>query len=66
MINSNKNFQNCYWFQTDVLCSILCNIASFYDIVHISTTDWVLFLDIHMQICVPQNIDLICGLVLIF
>ena len=23
-------------------------------------------LDKHMQICVPQNIDLICGLVLIF
>ena len=24
------------------------------------------YLDIHMQICIPQNIDLICGLVLIF
>ena len=34
--------------------------------VHISAFDWVLVLDIHMQICVPQNIDLICGLVLVF
>ena len=34
--------------------------------VHISAIDWVLVLDIHMQICVPQNIDLICGLVLVF
>ena len=33
--------------------------------MHISTIDRVLFLDIHMQICVPQNIDLICGLALI-
>ena len=42
------------------------HIASLYDIVHIWTIDRVLILDIHMQICVPQNIDLICGLVLIF
>ena len=28
--------------------------------------DWVYFLDMHMQICVPPNIDLICWLVLIF
>ena len=28
--------------------------------------DCVLFLDIHTQICVPQNINLICGFVLIF
>ena len=37
-----------------------------YDIVLILRIDWVLFLDIHMQICVPPNTDLICGLVLIF
>ena len=30
------------------------------------TTDWNLFFDLHMQICVPPNIDLICGLVSIF
>ena len=29
--------------------------------------NWLcLFLDIHMQICVPPNIDLFCGLILIF
>ena len=38
----------------------------FYDIGLFLTIDWVLVLDIHMQICVPPNIDLICGLVLIF
>ena len=37
-----------------------------YDIVHIWTIHWVLVLDIHMQISVPQNIDLFCGLVLMF
>ena len=42
------------------------HIASFYDIAHLWTTDCVLFLDIHMQFCVPPNIDLFCGLVLIF
>ena len=50
----------------DALYSIWSHIASFYDIVHIWTIYWVLFFDIHMQICVPPNIDLICGLVLIF
>ena len=50
----------------DVAGSIESHIASFYDIVHIWTIDWVLFLDIHMQICVPPNIDIICGSVLIF
>ena len=40
-----------------------CNI---YEIVHLLTINWVLFLDIHIQICVPPNIDLILGLVLIF
>ena len=50
----------------DVLCSNNSHIASVNDIVHLWTIDWVLFLDIHMQICVPPNIDLICGLVLIF
>ena len=49
----------------DALYSIESRIASFYDIVHIRTIDWVLFLDLHIQICVPPNIDLICGLVLI-
>ena len=34
----------------------------FYDIVHLLT----IFLDMHMQICVPTNNDLICGLVLVF
>ena len=44
----------------------LNHIASFYDIVHLWTIDWELSLDIYMQICVPPNIDLICGLVSIF
>ena len=44
----------------------LPHIASFYDIVHIWTFNWVLFFDILIQICVPPNIDLICGLVLNF
>ena len=34
----------------DALCSIKSHIASFYDVVHLWTIDWVLFLDIHMQI----------------
>ena len=50
----------------DALCSIKSHIASFYDVVHLLTIDWVLFFDIHMQIFVPPNIDLICGLVCIF
>ena len=50
----------------DSLCSLWSHIAPFYDIVHLWTTNWVLFFDIHIQICVPANIDLICGLVLIF
>ena len=50
----------------DALCSILSNIASFYDIVHIWTINWVIFFNKHIQICVPPNIDQICGLVLIF
>ena len=37
-----------------------------YDKVHIWRINLVLFLDIHIQICVPPNIDLICGLILIF
>ena len=48
------------------MCSVQSHIASFYDIAHLWTIDCVLFLDIHMQICVPPNIDLFCGLVLIF
>ena len=47
----------------DALCSIKSHIASFYDVAHLWTIDWVLFLDIHMQIFVLTNIDLICGLV---
>ena len=47
----------------DALFSIKSHIASFYDVVHLWTIDWVLFLDIHMQIFVPANLDLICGLV---
>ena len=50
----------------DALCSIESHIASFYDEVHLWTINWVLLLDIHMQIFVPSNIDLICGLVWIF
>ena len=38
----------------------------FYDIVNLWTIDWVSSLDKHMQICVPLNVGLICGLVLIF
>ena len=41
-------------------------ILQFYDIVPLRTINWVLFLDINIQICVPPNIDLICGLFLIF
>ena len=44
----------------------LTHIASFYNIVHLGTIACVLILDIHMQICVLSNIDLTCGLVLIF
>ena len=63
----NNNFQNCYLFQMDALFSIYSNNGSFYEIVHIWTIDRVLFLDIHMHIRVPPNIDLIiCGLVLFF
>ena len=40
-------------------------IPSFYGSVHNWTIDLVLCLDIHMQIYVPSNIDLICELVLI-
>ena len=40
------------------------HIASFYNIVHHWTIDRVLLLDIHMQIFVTPNIDLVCGLVL--
>ena len=43
----------------NALCSIKSHIASFYDVVHLWAIDWVLFLDIHMQIFVPPNIDLI-------
>ena len=50
----------------DALCSIKSHIASFYYVVHIWTFDWVLFLDIHMQIFVHRNIDRIRGLVWIF
>ena len=50
----------------DALCSIKFHVASFYDIGHLWTIDWILFLDIHMQICVPSNNDLICALILIF
>ena len=50
----------------DALCSIKSDIASFYDAVHLLTIDWVLFLNIHMQLFVPPNIDLICCLVCIF
>ena len=50
----------------DDLCSIYSHIASFYDIVNLWTINWVLVLEKHIQICVPPNIDLICGLVLIF
>ena len=34
--------------------------------MHLWTINLILSLDIHIQICVPPNIDLICGLVLIF
>ena len=47
----NNNFQKFIVFRR-MLC---VHIASFYDKVHISTIDWVLVLDIHVQICVPQN-----------
>ena len=50
----------------EVLCSILSHFAPFYDIVHLWAINLVLFLDIHIQICVPRNIDIICGLILIF
>ena len=50
----------------DALRLILSHIASFNDIVHIWIICWILFLDIHMQMCVPPNIVLILGLILIF
>ena len=50
----------------DALCSIESHIASFYDIVHLWTINWVLYLDIHIQIRVLPNIDLIYGFVLTF
>ena len=40
--------------------------APFYDIVHLWTINWVLYLNIHIQMRVPPNIDLIYGFVLIF
>ena len=43
-----------------------CNIAIFYDIVHLWTIDWDLYLDIHMQMCDHSNTDLICEFVFIF
>ena len=46
----------------DALCLIKSHNASFYDEVHLWTIDCV-FLDIHMQMFGPPNIDLICGLV---
>ena len=39
----NKNFQNCFWFQMDALCSILSHIASFFDIVHLWTINGALY-----------------------
>ena len=39
----------------DALCSIKSHIASFYEAVHLWTIDWVLFLDIHMQIFVSSS-----------
>ena len=56
----NKTFQNSFWFRKDALCLIESIIASFYDIVHLWTINWVLYLDIHIQIRVPPYIDLIC------
>ena len=50
----------------DALRLILSHIASLYDIVHIWIICWILLLDIHMQMCVPPNIVLILGLILIF
>ena len=44
----------------------LIPIASSYDIVHIWTINWVLYLDIHIQIRVTPNIDLLCGFILNF
>ena len=46
----------CYVLNLIPYCTI-------YDIVHLCTIIWVLTLDIHLKICVPPNIDLICGLV---
>ena len=43
----------------EALCSIQSHIASFYDVVHLWTINLVLYLDIHIQIRVPPNIDLI-------
>ena len=44
----------------------LIPFAQFCDIVQIWKPDWVIFLDMHMQVCVTPNIATICGLVLIF
>ena len=50
----------------EALCSIQSHIALFYDVVHLWTINWILYLDIHIQIRVPPNIGLICGCVLFF
>ena len=49
----------------DALCSIQSHIASFNDIVHLWTINLVLYLDIHIKIRDPPDIDHICGFVLI-
>ena len=38
----------------------------FHDIMLLWIINWVLFLDIHIQMCVPPNINIICGHILIF
>ena len=49
-----------------MLCAQFNPILHHYDIVHLWTINWVLYVDIYIQIRVPPNIDLICGFVLIF
>ena len=62
----NKNLKKILLVSVDAVCSIKSHIASFYDVEHLLTIDLVLFLDIHMQIFVPPNIYVICGLVCFF
>ena len=66
MIDFKQEFSKLLLVSDGCFMFHLISITPCYDKVHILTIDWVLLLDIHMQIGIPPNIDLICGLNLIF